>query len=1053
MRRNLLILIFVSGYLLVGCQLGDNRISGRVRTPPPATPDPPDAGPYAVTTMYSLPTTDLRIGTFNYSPSGNSTYLEVDSSVHGLIDILFFNPATGHIQNVPWDRPVFAQSPQIRYMEDGQRILVQMGDDIFVYNYITNQLSYLFSHWANIVNSGDFAISPNGHFFTFAYPGYGVWVVPLNGDPMVRVDDDSLLWVVSQLEFSPDSSKVAFIGRVVGGGDKLYIADVDGNNEIELSGPMPGTSSHITSFKFTPDSSKVVYFGEQDFDNVNELYVIGVDGNNRVQLNPNLGGTSKDVVNNFEIAPNGTFVAYISSEQTAGQFELFAIDIDGLNPRKLSVLSPHVNGDVMTGLDAIRISADSSRVYYIGDLTTDGVKDVYFATADGLSRVNITNFSSGIGAVYNVEFSSDGSYVYYRANEGVFNQLYSATANGAGHTAIGGSVVSGGQVLNTWGTNNSGSHVIFRGDLDVDNVNEYYSAPLAGGARTKISPLPQMNFSGLATSSDRVFLSGASGCHSVAVTGGSQIDYNNLNIGEFVHTCRYLTALDRVLVLAGGVYSRRFQVWTVGGNLEFDTPLPGQANFQSGFAKHSSTAGKIVYADESDLFSASSDGTSPIKINQFDLESNSQSLFYKFSDRPSDLFQLAPAQDRVLYVGKTGTGEDNLYSVKLDGSDHVHISTGLIPGSKIVSFIISPDGLKVAYLVDRYMNVKNYGDGIFVANIDGTNLQEMTLDTPNPARYVWLDDDHTNYAFTPDSNKVVYIARHDWCCAGAASEENVYSTHVDGSNHRLLGQYVSSPTSQFLIASDSDTVVYRQGGIQYAASIATGATAPLGANSTVSNPLFLPESLEFVGAYNGNIYRVPTSGADAVALHSEEPISTSTTTFKSLLSPGGEYFIYSAPILPALSGYRVFSYSLGGQSNHTLSPLFETTPYLLPLSGDTHVLIAGQLFGTNDYVLAIATLDGSEFTVIDDVGPIVITEPFKIEASNTFLAYPISNNNNTRIDLKISSLDGLKKEKITDSGLLHGFKIIDDSTIHFIESKSETSNLNEVKKLVLKTFP
>jgi Tol biopolymer transport system component len=148
-------------------------------------------------------------------------------------------------------------------------------------------------------------------------------------------------------------------------------------------------------------------------------------------------------------------------------------------------------------------------------------------------------------------------------------------------------------------------------------------------------------------------------------------------------------------------------------------------------------------------------------------------------------------------------------------------------------YAVSPDGSRLAYL-----GWSGGGVGIFVANLDGTGIEQVTLELRGEARPTWGTGWGMAPAWSPDGSKIAYIGR---------SGDTVYlldlATGVSTQVTDAPGEGAQSPT----FSPDGSSIVYsvhREGGDQVlAVPVAGGASVPLLGGDGVSArlPEFSPD--------------------------------------------------------------------------------------------------------------------------------------------------------------------------------------------------------------------
>jgi dipeptidyl aminopeptidase/acylaminoacyl peptidase len=119
----------------------------------------------------------------------------------------------------------------------------------------------------------------------------------------------------------------------------------------------------------------------------------------------------------------------------------------------------------------------------------------------------------------------------------------------------------------------------------------------------------------------------------------------------------------------------------------------------------------------------------------------------------SALFANGLNSDRIVYVADVdGVGQFDIFSVNVLNQAVADLNDGLIPGGDVISYEVSPDGLRVVFLADK--NTDETVELFSVPVIGGIPLK-LSLDFPAP------DRDVLTFQISPDSQKVVYWANVD----------------------------------------------------------------------------------------------------------------------------------------------------------------------------------------------------------------------------------------------------------------------------------------------------
>ena len=320
----------------------------------------------------------------------------------------------------------------------------------------------------------------------FSVPSLGGTAVKLNGPLVVGGAVTS-----SSLTFSPDSSRV------------LYHADQNVDELLELfsvpaSGGTPakmndtlvlGGDVFSVGFQFSPDSSRVVYAADQTTDNVIEVYSVPAAGGVSVTLNGPIVAGGDVSLGGIQFSPNGARVLYVADQTTDTTDELFSVPATGGVAVKLNGALV-AGGDVLS--NSVRFGPDSSRVLYGADQNTDEVFEVFSVPPTGGAAVKLNGalVAGGDVSVGSLQFSPSSNRVLYLADQTTdeVTEVFSVPAAGGTAVKLNGPMVAGGDVssIGLQFTPN-GSRVIYMADQTVDEVDEVFSVPAAGGAAVKLN--------------------------------------------------------------------------------------------------------------------------------------------------------------------------------------------------------------------------------------------------------------------------------------------------------------------------------------------------------------------------------------------------------------------------------------------------------------------------------------------------------------------------------------------------------------------------------------
>jgi Tol biopolymer transport system component len=146
--------------------------------------------------------------------------------------------------------------------------------------------------------------------WSYADSNCDIYVIDSSGAHLTRLTTDG------ETEkypcFSPDGSKIAYVGDPGSGYDQIFIMDSDGSHQTQLTNDI----SWVTQPCFSPDGSKIAY--EVD---AGEVWIMNVDGTGQHKL-------FKGHAPCF--SPDGSMIAF-QSDRT-GDEEIFIMNADGTDP-------------------------------------------------------------------------------------------------------------------------------------------------------------------------------------------------------------------------------------------------------------------------------------------------------------------------------------------------------------------------------------------------------------------------------------------------------------------------------------------------------------------------------------------------------------------------------------------------------------------------------------------------------------------------------------------------------------------------------------------------
>jgi len=128
---------------------------------------------------------------------------------------------------------------------------------------------------------------------------------------------------------SPGGSRIAYVK-----GSQIFVMDADGSNDIQLTDTYKngGNGLHDSyHISWSPDGNKLLFISNRD-DN-EEIYIMNKDGSNPVNLTRN---AAEDYISTDAWSPDGTRIVFWSNRSQNGIFDIYTMNPDGSDVRKLT---------------------------------------------------------------------------------------------------------------------------------------------------------------------------------------------------------------------------------------------------------------------------------------------------------------------------------------------------------------------------------------------------------------------------------------------------------------------------------------------------------------------------------------------------------------------------------------------------------------------------------------------------------------------------------------------------------------------------------------------
>ena len=158
----------------------------------------------------------------------------------------------------------------------------------------------------------------------------------------------------------------------------------------QLSGP-PVANVSVPDLKFSGNGSHLVYLADASGDGIFELASVNLFGIGdfaqareslapAISVNPQINGplVVGGNIRSFQISPDGQRVVYAADQNTPGMVELFSVPVNGGTVERVNGPLP-VGGNVRTGPSDFQFSPDGRAIYYLADLETTGVTELFAA--------------------------------------------------------------------------------------------------------------------------------------------------------------------------------------------------------------------------------------------------------------------------------------------------------------------------------------------------------------------------------------------------------------------------------------------------------------------------------------------------------------------------------------------------------------------------------------------------------------------------------------------------------------------------------------------------
>lgn len=378
---------------------------------------------------------------------------------------------------------------------------------------------------AGDVSAGDFNFSPDGA--TVAYRAdaaidemYELFVVDVAGavpGPAMQVNtalptgaDVDVRWV-----WSPDGTRIIYeAAQDVAAEIELFVVDISSgvpSAPLQVSGQM-GTGGNVgttaTDVALSADGAWVAYVADQDTNGVEEIYVVDISG---ALPGPSIkvSGPAQSFTDNINLkwSPTATRLVYSSDQETTSVYEVYLVDFAAGAPVPAVKIHPTFPsfGRLAAGAEAMVWSSDGSKVAYRADTTVDNAFEIEVIDLSGptpAAPIDAVPPRVVNGTTDAFEFAPDGSAIAARGENSVNNDLdevfvtrFSGPNANVPVSITGVPPGVAGAVLDFAWLGDS-RHVLVRGDLFVDGVNEVFLIDSTAPVFPPVSLVPGMPAAG-----------------------------------------------------------------------------------------------------------------------------------------------------------------------------------------------------------------------------------------------------------------------------------------------------------------------------------------------------------------------------------------------------------------------------------------------------------------------------------------------------------------------------------------------------------------------------
>lgn len=599
----------------------------------------------------------------------------------------------------------------------------------------------------------------------------------------------------------------------------------------------PQSNSNIIYFTFGASTSDIINIGNYRADGYRDVSVLKTDRSAWSPTSVINGSDGAYAIGNLPLTYLGQTQKIVYARSTiliGSTYQIWTMGVDGTNDHQITGL---LSANKKSSVTRYIVNSSQTKVIMLADFDVDERFELYSMNTDGTGLVKISQALVAGGDVTDFKLSPDGQYVVYIADGDIdgASEIYSAKADGSTVVKLNASVSSGRGVHPTaYQISPDSSRVAYISNEGMSTNARYqlYTSTIDGSSRSHWAL-----------------------ANTVTVSSVFSFSPDSTKIAALSHP----DGIYRIYVLPVNLSSAT----NVSGSIVTST-----SSAMSFWSPNSSQLALLQSSDAAstyEMYVVNADGTGRVKVSGSTVAKgrvflgNSTDLvtYHRFTpDGTKLIFQMDRYNDVT-----TSLAQYQLYSVNIDGTNLVNLSSSAVAGTTIYTIDVSADQSQVVYSADRDI------DGmieLYTVKMDGTGHRQIN---PDPERQTGLTYGNTagRMAFDWPNDKVYFL-----CSCDTRGWMNLYSSSISTVG---AAQIYTKPfevndadVENFLVSPDGQKMVYR--------ATTDGSTTRLYVSrADGSNPVELtPPGSSYYGATN--FYWSPNSDSLLFLSDHETPLTS-----------------------------------------------------------------------------------------------------------------------------------------------------------------------------------